>query len=173
MHLVVKHSRHLSEQHIAVIGTAAVCGAVVLLFSAVAGEVYLVHLDLDSGAFLAVLLKSGASEIADHGYHFALGEHIVNELGVVIPCGAVEEVGLGLVLTLALGAVNGDAELAELAVSCEFQFGVGSKSACFDYDVGHSDYLSFRVGGFVLTVIILYMTLRIKSSIILGRKIFL
>ena len=166
MHLVIKHSRHLSEQHIAVIGTSAVCGAVVLLFSAVAREVYLVHLDFDGGALLAVFLKGGASEVADHSYHLALGEHIVNELGIVIPCGAVEEVGLGLVLALALGAFNGDAELAEGCLACVAEFGIGSKSACFDYDVGHSDYLPFRVGVFVLDCdyIILDLTHKVKYN---------
>ena len=67
----------------------------------------------------------------------------------MIPCSAVEEVCLGLVSTLLLGAVNCDAEFAEGCLACLAEFGVGSKSACFDYDVGHSDYLSFLGFGFL------------------------
>ena len=44
---------------------------------------------------------------------------------------------------------NCDAELAEGCLACVAEFGVGSKSACFDYDVGHSDYLSFLGFGFL------------------------
>lgn len=117
--------------------------------SACSREVYLVYLDLHGGTLLAVLLKGGAPQIADYGDHFALREHIVDELCIVIPCGTVEEVCLGLFSTLLLGAVNCDAELAEGCLACVAEFGVGSKSACFDYDVGHSDYLSFLGFGFL------------------------
>ena len=72
-----------------------------------------------------------------------------DELCIVIPCGAVEEVCFGLFSTLLLGAVNCDAEFAEGCLACAAEFGVGSKSACFDYDVGHSDYLSFLGFGFL------------------------
>ena len=143
------------EQHSAVgavIETAVVIGifAVILALglSACSREVYLVYLDLHGGTLFAVLLKGGTSQVADYGDHLALREHIVDELCIVIPCGAVEEVCLGLVSTLLLGAVNCDAELAEGCLACVAEF-VGSKSACFDYDVGHSDYLSFLGFGFL------------------------
>lgn len=146
----------LSEQHSAVgavIETAVVISifAVVLALglSACSREVYLVHLDLHGRTFLAVLLKGGTSQIADYGDHFALREHIIDELCIVIPCGAVKEVCLGLLSTLLLGAVNCNAELAEGCLACVAEFRIGSKSACFDYDVGHGDYLSFLGFGFL------------------------
>lgn len=76
-------------------------------------------------------------------------EHIIDELCIVIPCGAVKEVCFGLLSTLLLWAVNCNAELAEGCLACVAEFGVGSKSACFDYDVGHGDYLSFLGFGFL------------------------
>ena len=60
-----------------------------------------------------------------------------------------KEVCFGLVSALLLGTVNCNAELAEGCLACVAEFGIGSKSACFDYDVGHSDYLSFLGFGFL------------------------
>jgi len=166
------------EQHSAVgavIETAVVISifAVVLALglSACSREVYLVYLDFHGRTFLAVLLKGGTSQVADYGDHLALREHIIDELCIVIPGGAVEKVGLGLVSTLLLGAVNCDAEFAEGCLACVAEFGIGSKSACFDYDVGHSDYLSFLGFGFLFVYcdyIILYYVISLLSSIIFG-----
>lgn len=164
------------EQHSAVctvIETAVVIGifAVVLAVGlfACSREVYLVHLDLHGRTLFAVLLKGGTSQVADYGDHLAFREHIIDELCIMIPGGAVEEVCLGFFSTLLLWAVNCNAELAEGCLACVAEFGVGSKSACFDYDVGHGDYLSFLDFGFLFVCcdyIILYYAISLLSSII-------
>ena len=71
-------------------------------------------------------------------------EHIIDKLCIVIPGGAVEEVCLGFFSTLLLWAVNCNAELAEGCLACVAEFGVGSKSACFDSTKDEADPPSIR-----------------------------
>ncbi len=84
------------EQHSAV-GTVIETAVVISIFavflavslSACSREVYLVYLDLHGRTLLAVLFIGGTSQFADYGDHFALREHIIDELCIMIPCGAV------------------------------------------------------------------------------------